>query len=637
MRLSLANDLPETLSLRHFERFQRERVLERLRSLDERVRRQGLQSLHADDDLLIRIGMETDSQGRVTKNGYGVFSLSWQVPEHPEWPEMIAREAAELRARVRQAHRVNLRYLFWCGMGGSAEDKTMYQSVGLLRRGIRCYVVDSTDPAKLKWILEDIRRRDGRTLPEILRRALVVGMAMGMTSYEPVVNLEKLATLYDRHRLSSEANFLYMTLPGSLLDQFAAKRGYRRIELQPDGANTTAGRHSGPLTRGSLYPLALAGVDLRAWMNGAVLGDSQISTAWRLAAFLQAQSEAGRDKVTLLLPRRWKGAGIWTKQDFEESLGKSERFGIKIVVGERPKLANYRSPRDPRQDRVFLAVQASGEPHPDAAKITRLRLAGYPLAVLTVPANCLLSTYMQFIHYTVFGLAYLREMNFVTQPGVELYKSVAAEIHAEARQAGGIRQTQAWRQMMETTQRARFGRVTLYYHLLPQVNEARSLPAPERYARLLEQEIAAGRVRYGELTFFGDTRYWPRGVEALRVLNKGGEQLFRVRLRMPVDVYEGPAMNHSYHEMIIGHGGCFSTIVASLKQEELPAAGYTADYHLAQFLATQIALARRGRPVVALLLDDLEEESLASLAEFFHRAAAWWREPARRTVVAGAF
>ena len=47
--------------------------------------------------------------------------------------------------------------------------------------------------------------------------------------------------------------------------------------------------------------------------------------AWKLAAFLHVQGLSGRDKVTLLLPRAWEGAGMWTKQDFEESLGKAER------------------------------------------------------------------------------------------------------------------------------------------------------------------------------------------------------------------------------------------------------------------------------------------------------------------------
>lgn len=629
MRLLLFNESPATRSELHFARFAHERVLERLHALDERVRRKGLGGLHARQEPLIAIGMETDRSGRVVKNGYGVFNLSWQVPAHPEWPEMIQQEVRAICEGIRRAHGVPLRYLLWCGMGGSAEDKSMYQAVGLLKRGPRCYVLDSTDPAKLKGILEDIRRRDRRNLEQILPRTLVVGMAMGMTSREPVVNLEKLATLFDRYRIPSQANFVYMTLPDSLLDRFARERGYRRIELQPDNGNTTAGRHSGPLTRGSLYPLALAGVDLRTWMLGAVLTEQQIMTAWRLASFIHAQGEAGRDKLTLLLPRCWRGAGIWTKQDFEESLGKREDLGVKIIVNERPRLANYRSPKDPAQDRAFLAVQVRGEEHPEARKIALLRHAGYPTAVLTFPRGSLLSTYMQFIHYTVFGLAYLREMNFVTQPSVELYKAITAEIYEEAQRNGGVRRTAAWLQMTSSARRARFGPLTLYYHHLPRPPLAGGLSAPETYAALLAEFAAQQRGGYAELTFFGDMRYSAQGRAAHKVLGKAAEELFRARLKMPVDLYEGPAMNHSYHEMIIGHGGCFSTVLASARQEILAEANYTGDYHMAQFLATQIALARRGRPVVAILLDDLSEESLSTLAAFFHQAAAWLKSAQR--------
>jgi hypothetical protein len=92
-------------------------------------------------------------------------------------------------------------------------------------------------------------------------------------------------------------------------------------------------------------------------------------------------------------------------------------------------------------------------------------------------------------------------------------------------------------------------------------------------------------------------------------------------MRMPVDVYEGPAMNHSYHEMIIGHGRSFSTVLLSMKEETLAAAGYTSAYHRAQFLATQMALAERGRAVVAITLEDLGETSLKALDEFFRQVA----------------
>jgi len=46
---------------------------------------------------------------------------------------------------------------------------------------------------------------------------------------------------------------------------------------QLDNDNSTAGRHSAPLTRGSLYPLALAGVDLASWIAGSELSDEEIT------------------------------------------------------------------------------------------------------------------------------------------------------------------------------------------------------------------------------------------------------------------------------------------------------------------------------------------------------------------------
>ena len=141
------------------------------------------------------------------------------------------------------------------------------------------------------------------------------------------------------------------------------------------------------------------------------------------------------------------------------------------------------------------------------------------------------------------------------------------------------------------------------------------------YASLLRQLAQTRRVEYGELTFFGDTRYCPRGRLVRKRLDRAAERPFRSRLRMPVDVYEGPAMNHSYHEMIIGHGKCFSTVVYSAHPEQLPAADYMADYHSAQFLATKLALEERGRSVVAIVLKDLSDRSLAALDGFFSSAA----------------
>jgi glucose-6-phosphate isomerase len=565
--------------------------------------------------------MEVDADGHVTKNSYGVFSLCWQAEQHPEWAGMIESEVAELRKRIRQTHAVPLRCVIWAGMGGSAEDKSMYNAIGLLRRGARVYVLDSTDPAKLKAILDDIENRSAEGLATALKSTLVVGMAMGMTSYEPVVNLEKLAALYEKHHIDSRPNFVYMTLPNSLLDKFGRKRGYTKVELQPDDGNSTAGRHSAPLTRGSLYPLALCGVDLNDWIENSLLTPAEIETALQLAAFLYTQATAGRNKITLLLPKAWSGAALWTKQDFEESLGKREDFGLKIVIGERPKLANYRPPKDPAQDRCFLAVLINGSPHGDEQKIAALRRAGYPIAILKLRAPQL-SRYMQLMHYSVFGIAWLARMNFVTQPSVELYKTITNRLYAEAEKVGGIEQTREWKAMQESPRRVRWRHgLTLSYDRLPECVKCDGADAAGIYAGVVHALVGRRTVEYGELTFFGDTRYSTAGRMVRKVLDRAGERIFRHALKTPVDVYEGPAMNHSYHEMIIGHGRCFSTVLLSEDTVELKQAGYSSDYHRAQFLATQMALAERGRHVVAITLRDLSATSLRGLDEFFSEVA----------------
>ena len=103
MILSLHHDRPESAS--SFARFQAASVLKSLKALDSRARRKGLESLDPERGALIPIGMEIEN-GRVVKNGYGVFDLPWQAEEHPEWPGKIAAELDAIREGIRAAHRV---------------------------------------------------------------------------------------------------------------------------------------------------------------------------------------------------------------------------------------------------------------------------------------------------------------------------------------------------------------------------------------------------------------------------------------------------------------------------------------------------------------------------------------------------
>src|SRR5437667_161644 len=108
-------------------------LLDRLETLNSRANRKGLGALDPTRNKLIRIGMEIDDANHVTKNGYGVFQLSWQTRLHCEWANTVDQELHEIRERIKRTQGMPLRFLIWTGMGGSAEDKSMYNAVGLLK------------------------------------------------------------------------------------------------------------------------------------------------------------------------------------------------------------------------------------------------------------------------------------------------------------------------------------------------------------------------------------------------------------------------------------------------------------------------------------------------------------------------
>ena len=135
------------------------------------------------------------------------------------------------------------------------------------------------------------------------------------------------------------------------------------------------------------------------------------------------------------------------------------------------------------------------------------------------------------------------------------------------------------------------------------------------FAEAIAKLRAQGKIEYAELTYYGDMRYRADGRRLRAVLDSAA-----ARMSIPVDVYEGPAMNHSYHEMIIGHGRCFSTVLLARKQTTLTGIGYRPDYHQTQWLATKLALERRGRAVIAVTFPDADAAGRRALRRFFANA-----------------
>ena len=106
MSLSIVNDPQREASQQLAERLVSERVLERLRTVTP----------ESDDDL-VKLAMELDPEGRVTKNSLGVFNLAWQAAELPEWPAMISSEVDSIKRRIQETHGVAFAFRHLGGNG----------------------------------------------------------------------------------------------------------------------------------------------------------------------------------------------------------------------------------------------------------------------------------------------------------------------------------------------------------------------------------------------------------------------------------------------------------------------------------------------------------------------------------------
>ena len=412
------------------------------------------------------------------------------VPQRPaESPEAIAAEVASIRAAIEAAHGTRIRFVISTGV----------DPLGPIKGGPLSYTLNSADPEKLKTIVDDMQHRAHEPIAKLLPATLVIGENFAT---------EKLKGVFTKFGIDSASNF---------------------ISVDED--------------RAILYRLALANKDLKQWLE---TGD--VSEAPQLAAFFKAQSEQGRDKLTLLLPEAWSHAAFWTRRAFNT---------LHVVTGEKPNLHNY------GKDRVFLMVQRKGEKHPEAAAFKALRNARYPIATLTFNATAPLSRYMRFIEAT-------------------------AEPHTpEIIEVDGPPDPAAWKQLTTSPE------------------------SPKSLAGAINAAVRSNAITCGEIAFFGELTPPIR-----KALDNAVRLLFRSPFKMPGAVLEAPA------EMLIDRAGTFSILILSVAQARFALAAYEPDRHIAQFLATKLALERKHRPVRAILVKDLSIESLGVLEEFFSVTAA---------------
>jgi len=523
------------------------------------------------------------TEERVVPRIWDLDYTLWQ-PEPREITNRLGwlRSAQIMRERVPdlQAFAAELRaegfsHVLLLGMGGSSLAPELFAKVfGPQCDGLELAILDTTAPGK---VLEFARRLDpARTL-------FVVATKSGGT-------VETLSAFKYFYNWSLEAlgaekvgqHFVAITDPGSGLEHLAQVYRFRRIFLNDPNIG---GRYS-VLSCFGMVPAALVGLDVERLLDqalemaqrcGAGVPVTQHPAAW-LGGVMGALAQAGRDKLTLLLPDLLLPLGDWIEQLVAESTGKTGK-GILPVVGE-PLL----TPERYGEDRLFVDVRFA-ESTERLEQVEALSAAGHP--VVRLELRDLYDLGGQFFLWSMATAiaGYVLGVNPFDQPNVEAAKRLARQMVAEYLEKGAL-----------------------------PVFEQRT-PDPEEVLRFLDQARPGDYIALQ--AYITPTPESDAALQALR-------QRLLLRTRCAVTVGYGPRFLHStgqLHKGDAGRGWFIQFTAEETEDAPIPdKAGETASgmgfsvLIKAQALGDYLALREAGRRVISVNLGAAPVQALLHLA-----------------------
>ena len=300
-------------------------------------------------------------------------------PEHAEiirnslgWltsAEAMQKHVADLRSFADEIRHAGFEYAVVLGMGGSSLcPEVLARSFGHKDGYPQLYVLDSTVPTAIRHLEQKVNV--GKTLFMVASKSA--------TTTEPQMFYRY---FHDRvKRIKGDAageNFVAITDAGTQLTKEAAHH-FRRVFLN---MSDIGGRYSA-LSYFGMVPFAVMGGDVKALLDHAVhAGHACVGAVGikenpgaRLGAVLGSLANAGRNKLTLVIPPPLNSLGLWIEQLIAESLGKDGK-GIIPVAGEP-----LGSPEVYGDDRVFVYLHtASAKGEDIESKLAALEAAGHPV------------------------------------------------------------------------------------------------------------------------------------------------------------------------------------------------------------------------------------------------------------------
>jgi len=570
-----------------------------------------------------------------------------------DWVEGVARLLADpaqleqVEAEARDIWQRGIRHIIWAGMGGSVLTVRVLCELGFCgdqdKDQVTIYPLDSTDPAALNAIVRKIAAASQLARPSgeeasnptflraLLDDVMMVGVAMGMTSEEPITHLEWFTALLQQAGLRPAEHLLVMSLPGSYLDRFAQAQRAPGLPLQPDGGTGTGGRMSAPTTRVFLLPAALYLTTHFPAKSGQLR--SVLQQAWdeynlelatthpaehpfvQLAAALSGASLDGACRLLLRMPEGWQALVAWLEQLMEESLGKGGRG---IVVFDDQTL-NHAAPGYHQEGMLHVHVVTEGT----RAAQGQTYILSQPSLASKEPHDRLATLAASFLGWqlsmALYG--YLQRIPFAGQPAVENYKARARALRT---QPDPLQITSHWRPaLQEGILTLLVPRGTMGQDTYTQVygNAQRGESAASAFASVLQKTASTGDTHghpraislgYLDLTINGEAQ-----AGLLSMLDEHVHTIGNKLLGVPVKLRQAPAAYHSTEQSEMdGPPYLVSLRLVARNTEASLLGSYTNTFLHAQAVSTWQAMMEVGRPCFLLAIDGSLDDAHEPLATF---------------------
>lgn len=338
-----------------------------------------------------------------------------EITNRTGWLDAPAETLAkinDIRASIKPLTKNGISDIVLLGMGGSSLAAEVFSKIFGSAKGYpQLHILDTTDPLLISAITQSLNPE--KTLFIVSSKS---GATLEITSlFKYFYNL-----LLKESGNNAGSRFVFITDEGSQLIKTAENISARQIFLN----NPNIGGRYSALSLPGIVPAAMIGVDVGKLLQCVVEHTEKLVTVGAsLGAALGTLAQAGRDKLTFILPPHWKSFGDWLEQLIAESTGK-EGKGILPVLDE-PLIDGGAYGKD----RVFVFFQ--NQEASKSSSIESLINAGHPVITVKINDDYDLGAQMFIWEMATAVAAHFLGVNPFDQPNVETTKKYTRAVIAD--------------------------------------------------------------------------------------------------------------------------------------------------------------------------------------------------------------